>query len=139
MAECLVDEYGIELDVAADEGNSIVPKHLFDAFSEPWCATWFCNPPYSRIGPWVARAIDQSLLCGGIMLVPASVDTHWFHQAIESGRCRFWLFRGRIRFIAPPGTRESTPSIGNMLLEFSSATHSNAYAGVRDSVTGRIV
>ena len=39
---------------------------------------WWCNPPYGReIREWVAKAVDER---GGCLLLPARVDTVWFHD-----------------------------------------------------------
>lgn len=136
-------EYKIDLDVAAEEHNALVPRYLKDAFAEPWTteSRWFLNPPYRDILPWVNRAIDQAANHGnqGIMLVPASTDTRWFNDAINSGHCRFWLFRGRIRFEPPEGVTESSPAIGNTLIEFLAGYRPdlNPFKGVRSAETGK--
>ena len=59
----------------------------------------FCNPPYSNIGEWVEKAFresrkDHTLV---VMLIPARVDTKYFHDFIY-GRSEIRFIRGRLRF-----------------------------------------
>ncbi len=138
----LCDEYGLDLDVAAEAHNALTPRFLRDAFAERWKTScrWFCNPPYGNIRPWVDRALQEASRHGnqGIALLPASTDTTWFNAAISSGHCRFWLFVGRIHFAPPEGTKASTPSIGNVLIEFLAGYRPdvNPFIGLRSARTG---
>ncbi len=54
----------------------------------------FCNPPYSDIYPWLAKAREAAV---AVFLVPARTDTAWWHDhAMRADEIRF--LRGRLRF-----------------------------------------
>ena len=62
-----------------------------DGLKEPWAGEriW-CNPPYSNISPWVARAWEVASICPVIaMLLPANkTEQPWWQRAIEPFRDR---------------------------------------------------
>lgn len=64
----------------------------------------FCNPPYGReIGKWVEKAYREAINGTKIvMLIPARVDTKWFHQYLynkEEQGIRVEFIKGRLKFI----------------------------------------
>lgn len=62
----------------------------------------FCNPPYSDILPWIARAREADL---AVYLLPCRTDTRWWHEhAMKADEIRF--LRGRLRF---SGSKSSAP------------------------------
>lgn len=48
-----------------------------------WC---WCNPPYSDISPWIAKAAHQSAKgnLGVVMLVMADISVGWFAEALQT-------------------------------------------------------
>ena len=76
-----------------------------------WDRPWWCNPPYSEVAKWVARAHDQTVMhdlgVPGIMLVFAKTDTAWWHRYVEGRTAvvRPYFWRGRIRFLGAGGVR----------------------------------
>ena len=59
----------------------------------------FCNPPYGReIGKWVEKAYQEAQKPNTlvVMLLPARVDTKWFHDYCLKGKVEF--IRGRLKF-----------------------------------------
>jgi site-specific DNA-methyltransferase (adenine-specific) len=72
---------------------------LLDGLSESWAGRRvFCNPPYSDIRPWLARAREAAV---AVYLVPAKTDTIWWHDhALKADEIRF--IKGRLVF--PPST-----------------------------------
>ena len=59
----------------------------------------FCNPPYSQIAKWVAKAYyegckDNTLVA---LLIPARTDTKYFHNYILH-RSEIRFIKGRIQF-----------------------------------------
>ena len=91
------------MDVAADDDN-----HMFDMYYtertnglvQPWPpgAVW-CNPPYSRITPWVGKA-EREALTGTttVFLVNADNSVGWFaHMWRVSAEIDF--ISGRVAFI----------------------------------------
>ncbi|NHX34189.1 phage N-6-adenine-methyltransferase, partial [Escherichia coli] len=64
LFEALTLEFGFWLDAAANEQNALCPYFLTieqNALQSDWVsrgAIW-CNPPYSKIKPWIAKAAEQ--------------------------------------------------------------------------------
>jgi phage N-6-adenine-methyltransferase len=104
---------GIEdflLDVAADTKNAVAPMfydEATDGLKQSWNMgngwTW-CNPPYSNISPWVAKAFKETVSNGAktAMLIPASVGANWWRDYVHEMAHVIFL-NGRISFdgIAP--------------------------------------
>jgi len=63
-----------------------------------WGSRVFVNPPYSRPGPWVRKAIAESkrgkLV---VMLLKADTSTSWFHDLVLPNAEIRWI-KGRLRF-----------------------------------------
>ena len=76
-----------------------------------WDRPWWCNPPYSEVAKWVARAHGQTvghdLAVPGLMLVFAKTDTAWWHRYVEGmgAVVRPYFWKGRIRFLGAGGVR----------------------------------
>ncbi len=72
----------------------------------------WCNPPYSRVGDWMARARNEAHMNGvrSVCLVPVRTDTGWWTASVHRpvvipyGAARVTLLKGRVKFIAPPGS-----------------------------------
>lgn len=85
-----------DLDVAACAEAHCAPRYYTiddDGLRQPWNAphVW-CNPPYSDIGPWVARAWEQ-MRAGACelvaMLLPATrSEQPWWQDMVEPFRDR---------------------------------------------------
>lgn len=69
-----------------------------DGLRQPWNGKVFMNPPYGReIGQWVKKAWEASLSGALVVcLLPARVDTRWWHDYACHGHIYF--LRGRLRF-----------------------------------------
>lgn len=80
-----------------------------DGLSQPWFGRVWCNPPYSRIKPWIDRA-NQGDADRVVMLVPASTDTTWWRAA----NAEHVFIPGRLRF----GSCDRAP-FGSALLVWS--------------------
>lgn len=100
----LNQEFHFTLDVCADEKNHKCEKYFTkaqDGLKQEWGGNIvFCNPPYGReIGAWVKKcheeAQKENTVC--VMLLPARVDTKWFHEYIyDKTEIRF--VKGRLKF-----------------------------------------
>jgi phage N-6-adenine-methyltransferase len=97
------------VDVAALPHNAKLPRYFTpeqDGLAQDWTGerVW-CNPPYSNIEPWVAKARQHEADLV-VMLVPANrTEQGWWQRHIEPTRDRGELLRvkflaGRQRFIA---------------------------------------
>jgi phage N-6-adenine-methyltransferase len=115
-------EFGLRLDAAATAGNTLCPTWLADAFGQEWSAPAWCNPPYGRVAvpKWLKRGIDEHLRTGHttVFLLPAAVETKWFHEIAVPNALEIRLLRGRLKFgnvICKDGT------IGEAAAQFPSA------------------
>ena len=100
----LNEEFQFVLDVAASHENHLCDAYLTEednalASNHDWLSTNYLNPPYSKILPWVIKAIEQHKKGNTIvMLVPSDTSVKWFKLAFEScSEVRF--ISGRISFI----------------------------------------
>ncbi len=114
-------EFEFTLDVASSKDNTLCSVYIDEAedalSSVEWCRTNWCNPPYSNIGPWVDKAIEQYKLGNTtVMLVPSDTSVKWFRKAfISCNEVRF--ISGRISFIsAGTGLAVSGNNKGSVLL-----------------------
>jgi phage N-6-adenine-methyltransferase len=109
------------LDAAASEANALCDRYFTratDGLLHSWAGerVW-CNPPYSRLEPWVAKATAE-MRHGGcelvVMLLPANRCEQKFWQTwIEPFRdagpdsdgisLRSRFLSGRMRFVMPEG------------------------------------
>lgn len=96
-------EFNFTLDPCASKHNAKCDKFFTkdqDGLTQSWAKeTVFCNPPYGRtVGKWVKKAYDESAKGSTVvMLIPARVDTRWFHDYIY-GKHEIRFVRGRLRF-----------------------------------------
>ena len=77
----------------------------------------WCNPPYSQIDKWVAKAFyetknDNTLV---VLLIPSRTDTRYFHNYIYN-RAEIRFIKGRVKF----GGKNSAP-FPSMLVIFRGA------------------
>lgn len=107
----LHERFRFTLDVAALPHNAKLPRFFTpedDGLAQPWAGerVW-CNPPYSSIEPWVAKAWQEwnrgaELI---VMLLPANrTEQGWWQRWVEPGRfedgaLRVEFLPGRLRFI----------------------------------------
>jgi len=57
-----------------------------DGLTRAWGPRTYCNPPYSRPGPWVAKAISEARLGKLIvMLLQNDSSTRWWAALHEAG------------------------------------------------------
>lgn len=92
---------GFTLDPCATPENAKCPQFFTkeqDGLRQPWFGKVFMNPPYGReIGQWVRKAWEESLKGTLVVcLLPARVDTRWWHDYVKKGHVYF--FRGRLKF-----------------------------------------
>lgn len=127
-----VDEF--DLDVAADEESHHAPR-WFDVtkngLEQPWTGRVWCNPPYSDVHSWVAKAWAEFERRGGpsviAMLLPANrTEQPWWQDNVEPYRDRLpsavlhtYHLPTRIKF-GHPGNRDAvgvgSPPFGCVLL-----------------------
>lgn len=73
------------------------PLFSFDGLNVSWAnKRVFCNPPYGRaITKFMMKAIEADL---AVFLVPARVDTAWFHDLALPHAKEIRFLRGRLKF-----------------------------------------
>lgn len=115
-------EHGFTVDAAASSGNARLPR-FFDRQSDGLVQSWageivWCNPPYSDLAAWVAKAIRETANGGArkvVMLLPSNrSEQAWWQDLIEPIRDRGLgvttrNLRGRPRFQKPSGTNIKRP------------------------------
>ena len=78
-----------------------------DGLAQEWHGTCWMNPPYGRgIGEWIEKAYRSAKENGAtvVCLIPARVDTRWWHDFCAKGEVHF--VRGRLKF---GDARDSAP------------------------------
>ena len=96
-------EFEFTLDPCASPENHKCPIYYTkddDGLAQDW-GGWrvWCNPPYSNVSEWVAKAFyetkkDNTIV---VMLLPSRTDTKYFHDYIY-GRSEIRFVKGRLRF-----------------------------------------
>ena len=128
-------EFAFTLDAAASHDNALLDRYFteeMDGLAQSWMGERvFCNPPYdASLYAWVRKASLREAAVT-VMLLPASVDTAWFHDFIwcvpdaypcnalgcENARARVDVrfLRGRLRFWRD-GKPGGAPRAGNMIV-----------------------
>lgn len=72
----------------------------WDGLKVDWSEFVFVNPPYSDIRSWLEKGIrefESGRSRRIVFLVPARVDTRWFHDLVY-GRFRVEFIKGRLKF-----------------------------------------
>lgn len=117
-------QHNFTLDPASDGTNNKCSKHYTEqqnGLAQDWSGeTVFINPPYSQTYDWVKKAHSEA--AGGnttiVMLLPARVDSRWFHDfcldplVVKS----ITFIRGRLKF----GNSKNSAPFPSMIVEFVS-------------------
>lgn len=128
---------GFTLDAAAAPHNAKCERFFTredDGLSQSWAGeiVW-CNPPYSNLGDWLAKAWQEWPATRGIvMLLPANrVEQKWWQEHVEPYRDRegsplhVEFLPGRMRFIRPNAVispKGDRPPFGCALLVWDKPT-----------------
>lgn len=104
----LFDELDVEfhftLDPCAMPRRHLTPEsyHSPTGLLLPWKGRVFVNPPYSAIGEWVKKAVDEVGKGNAelvVFLVPARTHTRWFHEYFyRKSNVEIRFLKGRLRF-----------------------------------------
>jgi hypothetical protein len=77
-----------------------------DGLRQPWHGRVFLNPPYSRMGTWLARLADHAEAGGhGTALIFARTETRAFHAQVWRRATALLFLEGRLHFHHPDGRR----------------------------------
>lgn len=94
--------FRFNVDVCALPDNAKCDQYFtpdMDGLSQPWQGVCWMNPPYGReIGKWVEKAFKSAKEHGAtvVCLLPARVDTRWWHDYCAKGEVHF--IKGRLKF-----------------------------------------
>ncbi len=93
--------FRFHVDVCALPENAKCQKYFSpdeDGLAQEWHGTCWMNPPYGReIGAWVEKAYRAAKTNGAtvVCLLPARVDTKWWHQFCARGEV--YYLKGRLK------------------------------------------
>ena len=115
------------LDVAASDANAKAPRFFTeadDALKRNWEGDVWMNPPYGRnIHKWMKKCAQEirspfSDVNSIMALVPARVETMWFHDHVVPYASTIYLITGRFRFVnSGSGDFQDAP-FPSMLVEY---------------------
>lgn len=98
----LDEVFRFETDVCALAENAKCLKYFTpsdDGLAQEWHGCCWMNPPYGRvIGAWVEKAFHSARINRAtvVCLLPARVDTRWWHDYCAKGEVYF--VKGRLKF-----------------------------------------
>lgn len=93
----------LRVDLAALPENSKAPLCItpeMDSLKQDWnqlSGNLWLNPPYAKIGDWVAKCAEYHGDGRILVLVPASISTNWFEKHVF-GKARIIALKGRLTF-----------------------------------------
>lgn len=119
-----------DLDAAATVRNTKAPRFFNphqDGLKQDWFGHVWLNPPYGRAIPeWLEKCVKEAQRCpseGGIesiwVLVPARVDTKWFHEIVMPYASKVCLIKGRFNFIHRSSVENANAPFPSMLVVFN--------------------
>lgn len=94
-------KFDFTLDPCASDSNHKADK-FYTAEDDGLAQSWdgervFMNPPYGRqIGAWMKKASEADALV--VCLVPARVDTRWWHDSVIANGGEVHFIKGRLKF-----------------------------------------
>jgi phage N-6-adenine-methyltransferase len=112
-----------DLDPCAQPETAKAPRYYTKASNglvQPWEGFVFVNPPYSAPKVWIEKALYEVRRSENqeriwiVLLLPAAVDTGWFHDLILP-HADYEFIRGRLRFLGWTGKPIGSPKGGNLL------------------------
>jgi phage N-6-adenine-methyltransferase len=112
--EALHDEFGFDVDLAADASNHLLPTWMgpgaedSDALKVAWGSRWrrgYVNPPYSQgsIARFLERAIAEASLrrFTTVALIPDTHDTGWYRLLDAAAEIR--RIPHRVKYVKADG------------------------------------
>lgn len=116
-------DYGFSVDACAGRRNAKLPRYwsvIHDGLKQPWRGERvFCNPPFGAIADWLTRGYEARDTAFSLFLVPANVETEWFHSlAVHADK---HVFVRRVSYDPPPDlapSEVSSPSFASMCVMY---------------------
>lgn len=125
--------FRFETDVCALPDNAKCETYYTpdkDGLAQDWKGTCWMNPPYGReISAWVQKAYRSAKENGAtvVCLLPARVDTRWWHDYCANGEVFF--VRGRLKF----GGAENSAPFPSAVVVFRPTVHDALKVGAGDT------
>lgn len=127
--QALNAEFSFVLDAAASPANALCSRYITEeqnTLETDWAGlmpdppgyAWL-NPPYSNVGPFVAKAAAENAehSIGCVMLLNADTSVGWFRDAIATAHEVRFITGGRLAFLnAGTGKPVSGNNKGQMLI-----------------------
>lgn len=121
LFEYLHGLFNFQLDAAATKENAKCERYLTEADNglfQSWRlpednrASIWCNPPYSLVKEFTAKAAEETYkrtIESIVFLVPARTDTVWFHNCLLNCSS-VYLIKGRLKFVGAGNNSAPFPS-----------------------------
>lgn len=115
------------LDACASDFNYLAPTYYTkedSCLAAEWEGPVFINPPYGRaIVPFLEKCNEQILTNPDtkriMALLPARIDTKWFHDIVCKGATRVYLIKGRFNFSHKTAVKGANAPFCSMLVEYN--------------------
>jgi phage N-6-adenine-methyltransferase len=90
-------------DVCALPENAKCPTYFtpeIDGLKQQWTGRCWCNPPFGKtIGLWLTKAVESAKTGATVVcLLPARVDTKWWHSYVKPFASHIEFPKGRLCF-----------------------------------------
>ncbi|MGT7868571.1 DNA N-6-adenine-methyltransferase [Escherichia coli] len=99
----LHQEFGFSMDGAATEHDALLPRFTDDIHNQSWDGERvFCNPPYSDIPSFLAKASEADL---AVFLIPYRPHTtYWLEHIFTNPLCHeIRILHRAVRYLPPAG------------------------------------
>lgn len=96
-------EFGFMIDGAATEHDALLPRFTDDIHNQSWVGEKvFCNPPYSDIPSFLAKASEADL---AVFLIPYRPHTtYWLRHIYSNNHCHeIRILHRAVKFLPPAG------------------------------------
>ncbi|HFU0638562.1 TPA: DNA N-6-adenine-methyltransferase [Escherichia coli] len=96
-------EFNFTLDGAATEHDTLLPRFTDDISRQPWVSEKvFCNPPYSDIPSFLAKASEADL---AVFLIPYRPHTtYWLKHIFTNPLCHeIRILHRAVKYLPPAG------------------------------------
>lgn len=113
-----------EIDLACNESNCKAEIGYFvdhfDALEEEWhkrAKRGFCNPPYSKIKPWLKKAYEESLRgFTSVFVIPTPNGESAYGEWVFGKASEIVFINGRVGFERPDGTAVGSNTRGTCIV-----------------------
>lgn len=123
LLDWVLKNFPCDVDLACTKENCKFPNGIYYPEHDALKANWhdfgtfgFCNPPYSKIGPWLERAIIHQMEgFGSVWVLPAPNGAQWAKDLIN-GADELAFITGRVSFIHPETKQPVNQNMGGTVI-----------------------